>query len=229
MKQIAPKLFIGSQADFDQLNSPFLTEWAVLLSAKDPWHRQFVGYKTAGAPEGPERLWARRGKQLALNLIDGPDAKYVTKSMIDAGLAFIEEQLALLKDDQPEAVLIACNKGNSRAPTLGLLYLAPEMPESFEEAEVFYKTNHYPDYAPANGIREFARIHWRSYRNRKSAQKPGNSAETDAALDTAQELWCRFATTFASDPSMARDNLIEGIRTALLRFENPEGNSVRTQ
>lgn len=211
MKEIAPKLWVGADADFKELDQ-FGTEWAIVHAAKFPYHRDFVGYTTPAAPEGPYRLLMRKGKRLALNLIDGPDPKYVTKSMIDTAMAFIDEQLAALEG--ADQLLIHCNQGRSRAPTLGMLYLAPSLPESFEEAEAKYREI-YPDYAPANGIREFARIHWRSYRNRKATGATQKPETGDLELDKARELYERFADQTKSAPDKAVANLISSIACAL--------------
>lgn len=211
MKQIAPRLFVGSQTDFDGLDQ-FGTEWPIVFLAKDPWHRNLLDYKGPSCdPKHPEYLFARRDKRLYLNLVDAPDPKYFNKVAIDAAIRFIEEQLGALKETDAENVLLCCNQGQSRSAGVGLLYLAPTLPEQFEAAEAEYRKV-YPQYQPGNGMREFARIHWTAYRNRRAT---GNRAETDPNLDKAQELWRAFATDFASDPNMARDRLVSGIRSAL--------------
>lgn len=110
MHQIAPRLWIGSAADFQQLDQ-FSTEWAILFAAKLPWHKEFVGYTTNAAPEGPEYYGARRGKRLALNMIDAPKPEFFHPGMIEVALTFIEEQLGSLKD--PDQLLICCNQGQS--------------------------------------------------------------------------------------------------------------------
>ena len=205
MHKIAPSLWIGSDADFAQLDT-YGTEWAVLHAAKIPHHRDFLGYKGNAAPkDDPEYLVARRGNRMALNLIDALDPKYIGKPMIDAGMAFIAEQLAALKE--PNQLLINCNQGHSRAPTLGMLYLAPSLPEAFEAAEAEYKKL-CPSYAPATGIREFARVNWAAYRGR-------NSETSDPDLDKARELVERFANDLIAEPEKAVSNLISSIARAL--------------
>lgn len=209
MLEVAPKLWIGSQADFDELDQ-FDTQWAIVHAARDPYHRQALGYTGRGAPkDDPEYLWAKRGKRLILNLIDGDDPKYVGKPLIDAAIRHIEESLAA-----GEFVLVNCNKGCSRAPTIAMLYLAPTLPQDFEEAVAKF-TEIYPTFAPAKGMREFARIHWSAYRNRKSAD-PG-----DKNLDTAREIWCQFCDDLKCDPSTAQAKLIAAIQSALRTAAEP--------
>lgn len=206
MKQIADKLWVGSADDFKQLDA-FGTEWAILHAAKTQ-HKAICGYTTNAAPKDAEYYSARRGKRLALNMIDAPKPEFFHKPMVDEGIAFIAEQLASIKD--PDQVLIACDKGQSRAPSMGMLYLAPSLPEDFEAAEAEYRAI-CPQYQPANGIREFARANWAAYRTRKATQQLETS---DPDLDKARELYERFCETLKTDPKRARDELISSIVAA---------------
>ena len=203
MHQIADKLWVGSADDFKQLDQ-FGTEWAILHAAKTQ-HKAMVGYTTNAAPQGAEYYSARRDKRLALNMIDAPKPEFFHKPMVDQGIAFIAEQLAALKD--PDQCLIVCDKGQSRAPSMGMLYLAPTLPEDFEAAEAKYREI-CPQYAPATGIREFARANWTAYRGR-------NSETVDPKLDKARELLKAFATDLQTAPDKAVTNLLSGIARAL--------------
>ncbi len=226
MKRVASRLYVGSQADLEALDAQGTSDWPVLLAAKEPYHREFAGYTTRAAPDGPTRLWVFKDRRLALNLIDGPDPKYVTKAMIDVAISYLDDWLGEPGGkDRPklgdtENLLIACNQGGSRAPTLAMLYLAPTLPANFEDAYAKFREDAYPELDAANGIREFARIHWPAYRNRLATGGAAQTSKTDPALDKAQELWREFCRTFADDPSSARDQLIASIRTALQQAAN---------
>jgi hypothetical protein len=175
-----------------------------VLAAKHPFHRDLLGYKGLAAPKDhPEYLWARRGKRLYLNLIDSPEPKYVNPAMIDFTLRFIAERLAALTPESPEQVLIHCNQGRSRAPTIAMLHLAPQLPENFEEAEAAFREI-YPDYEPSEGMRGFARIHWRRIRNRNATP---SEDKIDWALAKATELWQQFGHSQAA--------MVEAVSTAL--------------
>lgn len=209
MIEVASKLWVGTQADFDELDQ-FDTQWAIVHAAKEPFHRQALGYTGRAAPsDHPEYLWAKRGKRLILNLIDGDDPKYVGKPLIDAAIRHIEESLAA-----GEFALVNCNKGCSRAPTIAMLYLAPTLPQDFEEAVAKF-TEIYPTFAPAKGMREFARIHWSAYRNRKPQET------TDKTLDVAEEIWSGFVNALKSDPTNAKAQLIASIQSALRKASEP--------
>jgi len=65
--------------------------------------------------------------------------------------------------NQGKTVLIHCNQGESRAPSLALLFLAKDIGvisnESYEKAkEEFMKI--YPSYFPERGIQIYLREHW---------------------------------------------------------------------
>lgn len=172
MREIAPKLWVGSQADFAELDQ-FGTEWAIVHACKDPHHRAMVGYSGRGAPaDHPERLVATRGKRMALNLIDADDPKLVPREVVDAALRHIRTSLA-----NGEYILVHCNQGQSRAPTIAMLHLAPTLPESFDEAETAFRRL-CPEYAPAKGMRSFASANWVAYRGGTSRLTVDNSIVT---------------------------------------------------
>lgn len=160
MIEIYPNLWIGSERDFEnEVNNKL--DWYVVHACKEPYHRQLLGYTGRGAPkEHPEYLLARRNNRLYLNLVDAPSAIFFDKSIIDAALEFIHEGLANNKK-----VLVHCNLGESRSPSIGFLYLAiytNMLPKTFLEAELdFIKI--YPNYNPGNGIRGFMLNNWNNY------------------------------------------------------------------
>jgi rhodanese-related sulfurtransferase len=161
MIEVAPRLFVGNQPDYEKQVRKSKEPWAVVHACKEPYHRSIVGYETRGAPRNdPEYLWARRNERLALNIVDVNDHKFIAKEMIDTALAFIAEQLAAERK-----VLVHCNQGGSRGPSIALLYLAKHgylKAASFEDAEAEFR-DAYPAYQPAQGIRDFANMNWSAY------------------------------------------------------------------
>lgn len=161
MIEIYPRLFVGTETDYESHVSGN-SGWWVVHACKEPYHRRLLGYTGRGAPKDhPEYLIARRGKRLFLNLVDADDPNYVPKEIIDAALAFIGEGL-----NSGERVLIHCNLGESRSPSIGLLYLAAhnwELPTaSLMEAEARFRAI-YPLYNPKPGIRGFLLRRWAEY------------------------------------------------------------------
>lgn len=159
MIEVASGLWVGSQADFEAL--PEDHSLAIVHACKEPHHRAALGYQGRAAPKDhDEYLFAYRPGCLILNLVDVEDPAYVRAELIDAALAFIAERRR-----EGQGVLVHCNQGHSRAPTIGMLAMAADLPEEFTEAEEGFR-GIYPDYAPANGMREFALNNWDSYRKR---------------------------------------------------------------
>jgi len=158
MIEIYPNLFVGADSDFEDFVK-FKSDWWVIHACKYPYHRDLLGYKSRGAPKNhPEYLLARRENRLFLNLIDVEDPAFVSEKIIDTAMSFISEALQV-----GDKILVHCNLGGSRGPSIGLLYLATNtdvLPKtSLHDAEMeFLKI--YPKYAPKRGIREFVRINW---------------------------------------------------------------------
>jgi hypothetical protein len=170
MREVFLNLYCGNDQDWLILEKEFIggtfvdqptQNWTVVHAAKEPCHRQFVGYTGRGCPkESPEYLWAERGNRLALNIVDAPKPEFFDKSMIDKALDFIDEKLkAGMK------VLVHCNQGESRSPSLALLYLIERgliIGKTLEDCEaVFMKI--YPEYNPGAGMRGFVKEHWNEY------------------------------------------------------------------
>lgn len=160
MIEIYPHLWIGNEHDYET-GVKGKSEWVIVHACKEPYHRQLLGYTSRGAPKDhPEYLIARRENRLFLNLVDVPNPAFFDKSIIDAALKFVEEGLQNRKE-----VLVHCNLGESRSPSIGLLYLATHtdcLPKDFEAAENTFRQI-YPYYNPSTGIRGFMRQNWENY------------------------------------------------------------------
>jgi len=116
MIEVSPNLFVGSAADYE-FKVRDQAGWCVVHACKEPYHRQALGYSGRAAPSShPEYLVARRGDRLILNFVDASDPKYVPRELVDAALEFMHARLA-----EDSRVLVHCNQGESRAPTLALL------------------------------------------------------------------------------------------------------------
>lgn len=161
MVEIHPKLFVGNQDDYEH-NVRFQRGWRIVHACREPYHREALGYRGRSAPEdNPEYLVAVRGDRLILNLIDADDPAYIPKEIMDRSLAFIEKSLG----DRCR-VLVHCNQGLSRGPSIGLLYLAA-VTDRFRGVD--HGDAHdrflelYPDYYPRAGVRGFLASNWSAY------------------------------------------------------------------
>ncbi len=162
MKEIITNLYVGNQEDFEYTKFP-KDEWSHLLAAKEPWHRQALGYEGRSASKDhPEYLMARRKDCLVLNLVDAPKSIFFSKDLIDEGLKFVEEELA-----KGKKVGVFCNQGESRSASLALLYLVKHgliEGDTLEDCEAeFLKL--YPSYNPGAGMRGFVKENFEVYKN----------------------------------------------------------------
>jgi predicted protein tyrosine phosphatase len=159
MIEITRNLFIGTANDYEtQVKGK--ENWTTIHACKEPYHRQALRYMGRSAPkEHPEYYFAVRENRLILNLIDANTSNYIPKIIIDKALNYIDNSLKSNKK-----CLVHCNQGQSRSPSIGLLYLAQNklLPNDFNSAEKEFKKI-YPFYNPNNGIRDFIKKNWTNY------------------------------------------------------------------
>jgi hypothetical protein len=161
MIEVYPGLFIGKQRDCPLHGGQLEVNWAV-VHAYPLCHRTALGYTSVFAPDGPEQHLARQEQHLLLNMLDAEQPEYYSKEqLIDPALAFIDEMRA-----SGAQVLIHCEQGMSRSPSLTLLYLATRLgalpTESLAAAEAQFERL-YPRYAPGYGIWSHVKHHWAAY------------------------------------------------------------------
>jgi protein-tyrosine phosphatase len=136
MESVYPNLYVGGDEDYLRLKDQ--PGWKFVRACKDGpgGHRQTVGYTTRGAPKNQEYYFAERDDRLALNLIDSLDPAFIHNQPIEAALLYINKQLkAGFK------VLVACNQGISRGPSIAMMYLGMihDLPSNFREAFRVFK------------------------------------------------------------------------------------------
>jgi len=161
MIEVSPSLYVGNELDFRNLlaSEALSGTWAVVHACKEPHHRAFVGYTERSAPQkSGEYLFAIRGNRIALNMVDVQNPTFFNDKMINIALRFISDAMR-----GNRKVLVHCNQGGSRGPSLALLWLRRNDPRyaatPFEEGEAMFR-DIYPLYAPADGIRGYVREHW---------------------------------------------------------------------
>lgn len=160
MIEIIKNLYIGNANDYEQ-HVKGNGNWSIVHACKEPYHRNALGYSGRSVSSShPEYLIAIRGNRLILNLVDPPNPRFIPKEIIDNALRFIEKNLK-----QNRKVLVHCNQGESRSPSIGMLYLAIKNKisnSSLEDAEREFK-NIYPRYNPGNGVRGYMKTNWDTY------------------------------------------------------------------
>lgn len=152
-------LYYCGQDEYEEIKQYF-TNFSVLFCAKNPYHKQLVGYDKNCPKDHPEYLVAYRPEinTMALNMVDAKESKYFSDEMIMSGIEFIENELAKGRN-----VVVVCNKGESRSPTMCLMYMMvhgdferdmshSEVLESFEKIA--------PEWKPREGILQYCIQFW---------------------------------------------------------------------
>lgn len=154
--EVFPGIYIGGDSEYELLKDREDFSFVRCCKYGPGGHQQTLGYKSASAPKGPDYLSIVKDNRLSLNMIDKDDPNFFPDELIEKAISYIGQEL-----NAGKKVLIACNKGHSRGPTITLLYLRSigEMPWSFIRSEMIFRTL-YPAYAPEQGIRQKARALW---------------------------------------------------------------------
>jgi hypothetical protein len=151
--KITDKLSYGDGTECNDINDGSI---AVVHACKEPCHRRAVGYTTRSIPSShPNYLALERGHHLYLNMIDPEQPLFMMQSF-DAFLGFVDREIA------HRPVFIHCNQGESRAPTLALIYMAKRLGllpnESYIAAALAFQSE-YP-YKPGRGIQLWLERNW---------------------------------------------------------------------
>ena len=155
MIEVHERVLIGSELDC-RSGDPGT---AVVHACKSPCHQRAVGYRGSLPPTHPNYLVLEREFDLYLNIID-PPVPLFKPELFTVFLGFAERHW-----NAGQHLLIHCNQGESRAPTLALLFMAKRLgiisDQSFEEAKLSFLPM-YPSYQPGKGIRLYMTRNWAS-------------------------------------------------------------------
>lgn len=159
MIEVCANLHVGSEGDEQRMRGQ--AGWFFIHACKEPYHRQALGYTgRAAAKTHPEYLIARRNGRLVLNLVDVDDPNYIPADIVDAALDAVRDNI------QHSKILLHCNQGQSRSPSIALLYLLKHtdiLGQKDMAAAIAAFRVIYPPYAPARGMAEYIRLNWHRY------------------------------------------------------------------
>ncbi|MCK4527981.1 dual specificity protein phosphatase family protein [candidate division WOR-3 bacterium] len=150
-------IFIGTRNDLAQTNEQ---DWAFVHATQTIHYKIFGWNRTTSKPnkKHPNYIFYEKDNRLSLNWVDGVASLYDWSGFetFNKILDFIE------KWSNQRKILIHCDQGQSRAPTLGLQYLAKRLKSipngSYADAKnEFIKI--YPNYSPS-GIGDYVAQHW---------------------------------------------------------------------
>ena len=155
MKEVHTNLFIGDDTDCSICTAN--AEFAIVHSCKT-CHQKVLGYRGVLPSAHPAYLVYEEGAHLYLNLVDMPNELPAEfgHPMVERAMRFISREIKTKK------VLIHCNFGMSRSPSLGLAYLAITgvISKNSLEGAINEFQARYPKYSPGGGILLYMKRNW---------------------------------------------------------------------
>lgn len=152
LHHVAPNLYYGN---LEAAHCAKLDNMVTVHACKEPCHKQVLHYQKSLDAQHPEYLYAIRERHLYLNMID-PPLPLFRHEMFAAFFAFVDNKIA------ENNMVIHCNQGLSRAPSLALLYMAKRLNllsnDNYAVASAEFKKR-FP-YSPGAGIASFLSDNW---------------------------------------------------------------------
>jgi len=157
MIKIYKNLYVGANTD---LASCPPAQWAFVHATQTKHYERLGWNRTTNKSDKnhPNYIALEENNHLYYNWVDGGASLYelTGPKRFSEALNFIGKWI------QRRPVLVHCDQGQSRGPTVALLYLAKRartIPEStFDEGRAAFRRI-YPPYAPG-GIAQYVREHW---------------------------------------------------------------------
>jgi protein-tyrosine phosphatase len=155
MKEIHNNLYIGDDGACASCtrNSNFC-----IVHACKSCHKKALNYASSLPNTHPNYLTYENGEHLFLNIVDMYDEllPQFMRPIVKETLSFIESRI------QHKKILIHCNFGSSRSPSLGFIYLANKgiIPNNSYESALQEFLKLYPRYMPGAGITLYMQHDW---------------------------------------------------------------------
>ena len=155
MVEIFKNIFIGTDQECS-FNPP--SDFAIIHACKYPCHAKAVGYRGSLQSNHPYYLVMENGQNLFLNMVDMERelSPVYTHPIMKAAIAFIEKHIGERK------ILVHCNQGMSRSPSIALLYLARigAIPSDSYSNAVMSFQKLYSYFNPGRGIALYMNNNW---------------------------------------------------------------------
>jgi len=158
MKKIGNlNLYVGTKEEYNlAVNQEMKIVCALNRVSGFVTHQSVVGWSGRGCnSDNPYYLYKETEDAIYLNMIDGTDPKYVNDDMINPTLDFIKKSLG-----NNDSVFIYCSLGESRSPSIALMYLLENNLIDQENAIDVFKEDYYPKYSPKQGNLQYIQKRW---------------------------------------------------------------------
>lgn len=150
-------LYVGTKEEYSSAKAQGMKIVCALNRANGyVTHQSEVGWQGRGCnPNNPHYYFKETDDAIFLNMIDGDNPKYVNDVMINPALNFIKNNL-----EQGFTVFVYCSLGESRSPSIALMYLLENGLISTENAIEEFRDNYYSKYAPKYGNLGYIQQRW---------------------------------------------------------------------
>lgn len=152
------KIFVGTKEQYHFAKQKGMKIVCALNRANGfVTHQSIVGWQGRGCnPDNPYYLFKRENDAIYLNMIDAEDPKYVNDEMINPALDFIQQHL-----NAGNEVFIYCSLGESRSPSIALMYLLENnLIEKNANTFNVFRNNYYQNYLPKAGNLLYIKRRW---------------------------------------------------------------------
>ena len=111
----------------------------------------------------PDEAYERDGARARIvhgHAVDVAQVSFIAPIIVDTALGAIDRHIGEFK------VLVHCNQGLSRSPSIALLYLLKHtdaLGSQDPAAALLAFRRLYPPYAPAQGMADYVRLNWAKY------------------------------------------------------------------
>ncbi|HHU80045.1 MAG TPA: dual specificity protein phosphatase family protein [Acholeplasmataceae bacterium] len=161
MIRICSNIYCGDEIDARKVIG--LSDWVILHCCKDPFHKELVGYRGNLNSSHPNYSYIIKGNRMALNLVDmdfySPNYLEFNYNMFTTAFSFLDN------NSSDKKILIHCNQGESRGPSLTMLYLKHVgyfKEDSYLSAKIkFYQM--YPKFNPKRNIITNIEVLWERF------------------------------------------------------------------
>ena len=153
MVEIHERVFVANEVACSKGNSGLV----VVHACKKPCHQRVIGYSGNLQKTHPNYLVLEQDYDLFLNIIDPPTPLFMPQ-LFTSFLSFATKHWG-----EGKRLLVHCNQGESRAPSLALLFLAKRLSAinktSYQSARKEFEII-YPQYKPGQGIETYFTRNW---------------------------------------------------------------------
>ncbi|MEA2015462.1 MAG: dual specificity protein phosphatase family protein [Actinomycetota bacterium] len=151
-------IYVGTKEEYQTARQKGMKIVCALNRAKGyVSHQSVVGWSGKGCNKNnPHYLFKQQQNAIYLNMFDTNNPQHIKHEMINKTLSFMHNNL-----QNNEKVFVYCSKGESRAPSIALMYMLEyNLVDKNNKPLTTFKNKLYPAYKPKKGIYLYIKNRW---------------------------------------------------------------------